>query len=250
MKQELHFTAMTMNLRFGLADSDENAWEIRKNLFPDLFSRYKPDLLGVQESNHFQTDDLDKILTDHRYVGKIKPEHETWQNNPIFYRNSFHCLDVTHFFLSGTPQVQSGFQGSEWPRQCIIGLFEHKEKKLVFANTHFDFNESVQIKSAELVIKHLAAFPDSLPSVITGDFNSPPQSGAREVFRRNGFAGVFENTDMTTFHRFKGEETGVHVDWILYRGGLEVEDGLVIKDSFNGRYPSDHYPVLVKFRMD
>jgi endonuclease/exonuclease/phosphatase family metal-dependent hydrolase len=58
--------------------------------------------------------------------------------------------------------------------------------------------------------------------------------------RRTGPAG--------TMHAFTGEGRG-RIDWVLYRGDVEVESVEVITRNEDGLYPSDHFPVLVTARL-
>lgn len=243
------YTVMTMNLRFGLADDGDNSWQNRKHICAGILKKYPATFLGVQESNHFQTRFLIKNLGDHHFIGWHNPLKERWQSNLIFYHKTWKCLKNRHYFLSSTPKVESRMKGSQWPRQCVIGLFQRASDRVIVANTHFDFDESVQKKSAELVLRFLSEFPGDCPVMITGDFNSNPGSRAHEFFRENGFLEAFDNNPSTTFHRFKGEATGEHIDWILYRGDIKISGKKIITDSDSGRYPSDHYPVMAGFSM-
>ena len=245
--KENDFTVMTMNLRFGLADDGDDSWQNRKHLFAEVLKRYPPGFIGVQESNHFQTGYFSRKLLDHNSIGLYNPSKERWQSNPIFYHNTWKCLKDKHYFLSATPDVESKMSGSKWPRQCVIGLFQSASHRIIVANTHFDFAQSVQVKSAALVIRFLSEFPKDCPVIITGDFNSNPGSKVHAVFQENGFAETFDNQHSTTFHKFTGEETLDHIDWILYRGKIKIIRKKIITDSFSGRYPSDHYPVMAVF---
>ena len=239
---------MTMNLRFGLADDGKNSWQNRKPLCAQLLQRYPSHFIGVQESNHFQTEFLIQNLPDHSFIGWHNRSKERWQSNLIFYHNTWTCLESRHYFLSSTPDKESKIPGSKWPRQCVIGVFQNASQRIIAANTHFDFNAVVQEKSASLVIKFLSDFPEDCPVVITGDFNAAPDSIARAVFQKNGFFEAFDNQPATTFHNFKGEATNAHIDWILYRGNIKQIQRKIIIDSFSGQYPSDHYPVRVTFQ--
>jgi len=220
--KENDYSVMTLNLRFGLADDGENSWENRKHLWPEIFKRYPADFLGIQESNHFQTEFLIRNLSDHHFIGWHNPSKERWQSNLIFYHKTWECLKNNHYFLSPTPDIESKMPGSKWPRQCVIGLFQNASSRIIIANTHFDFTESVQEKSAALVIKFLSEFPKDCPVIITGDFNSNPGSKAHKVFQANGFAEVFDDHPSTTFHKFIGEASRKHIDWILYRGNIKI----------------------------
>jgi endonuclease/exonuclease/phosphatase family metal-dependent hydrolase len=244
---ENDFSVITTNLRFGLAQDGDNSWPNREPLFALVLKRYPATFLGVQESNHFQTRFLKDTLKDHAFIGWHNQSNERWQSNLIFYHNSWECIQHKHHFLSDTPDVESRLLGSKWPRQCTIGLFKKDDHRIVMANTHFDFDESVQEKSAKLVMKFLSAFPNNCPVIITGDFNASPDSRAYLFFREKGFFEVFDNAYSTTFHKFKGEATLDHIDWILYRGNIKKIQKKIITDSFNGCYPSDHYPVMATF---
>ena len=239
---------MSVNLRFGLADDGENAWENRCKAFPLLFQHNKPDFIGMQEANNFQTRYLAQHLSGYRFIGVRNPSPATWQNNLIFYKREWTCLSKHHFFLSETPYEMSKLEGSRWPRQCVMGHFGFQNRELVVITTHFDFEAKVQKRSAELVLEFLEQFPKGIPVVLTGDFNAPPESSAHQTFRAKGFRDSFSGSHSSTFHGFTGDDLGEHIDWILYKGHLEVASSRVIKRSFDGVYPSDHYPILSRFR--
>ena len=242
-------TVMTMNLRFGLANDGPHAWEHRKSLVAKVLDAYPCDFIGFQEVNHFQAEFVTRLLADHGYIGWYNKGLKWWQNCLILFDPSWQCLGHRHFFLSRTPDVPSMLPGSRWPRQCIIGWFKKKNRYLLCANTHFDFKSKVQQQSAGLVMEFLNYFPKGIPQIITGDFNATPGSPAHRCFKSNGFGLVMESRPVTTFHDFTGKKTGLHIDWILYRGGLSPVSEQVIQDSFNGLFPSDHYPVRSGFTL-
>lgn len=238
---------MTVNLRFGLADDGKHSWIHRKNVYPALFRTIDPDFIGVQEANDFQVEFLSKILKGYRFIGKRETSNKSWQHNIIFYKNQWVCRENKLYFLSETPLKESKLDESKWPRQCTIGLFENGKNRLIHANTHFDFKSSVQEKSASFVLDFLKDFPENLPTVITGDFNTSPDSHTYTLFMEHGFRDLFEKDHSSTFHGFTGKDLGGHIDWILYRGDLHGIEKKIIRDSFEGVYPSDHYPVVTAF---
>jgi len=246
----MNISIMTFNLRFGLAEDGDNAWLLRKPLVEKLLRKYPADFIGFQESNHFQTEFLASVLSDHRFVGWHNREVERWQSDPIYFHDSWKCLRHQHRFLSETPAVESRLPGSKWPRQCVLGLFEKDNRQVILANTHFDFDEDIQKKSAEILLGFLEDYPPDIPVVITGDFNANPGSQAYSVFMNAGFSEVSQDRYATTFHGFSGKETGRHIDWILYRGDLTLTQSEIIIESSAGRFPSDHYPVLSRFAPD
>jgi len=245
----MKLTIMTFNLRFGLAEDGENGWQNRKPLVEKVLHRYQADFIGFQESNHFQTEFLERALPGHGLIGWHNRQVERWQSNPVCHHDAWRCLHHRHRFLSDTPDVESRLPGSKWPRQCVTGLFEKEKSRVVIANTHFDFDEKVQRRSAELLLDFLADYPGEVPALITGDFNARPGSAACRVFDGAGFSEVFTGRPATTFHGFSGRPTGSHIDWILYRGDFVLERSAILTDSFEGRCPSDHYPVRAVFRL-
>ena len=114
---------------------------------------------------------------------------------------------------------------------------------MLVANTHLDYDPGVQETSAKLIIDFLNSFIPRIPTVIIGDFNAKPKSPTHERFRKAGFGLVLDGKPITTYHHFEGRSTGQHIDWILFKGGLEPVLEEVVTKDFNGAFPSDHYPV-------
>lgn len=251
------FSAMTFNLRFGLADDGANSWRRRKKALPALFRKYRPDFIGFQECNPFQIDYLAEILVGYEHIGKLSPAPENWQNNVIFYRHGWEPTISRHLFLSETPSVPSKFKGSRWPRQATIGMFTSNRRRLICVNTHFDFAENIQTRSAHLIMEQLAELPSEVPAILSGDFNTIPGQNCYVVFtgkdRRLSPDGPwFRNAASKplkgTYHGFEGRTDGDHIDWILYRGCISVAGYEVVEGKFDGVYPSDHFPVIAEFK--
>ncbi len=246
---------MTINVRFGLADSGQNSWEKRKASFLALFDAYRPDFIAMQEVNHFQADFFQTHLREYHYIGKREPAPPFWQDVLIFYKKHWYCQDSQRFFLSDTPDVPSRLSDSKWPRQCVMGRFRRENRQVICVNTHFDFADNVQQKSARLILKRLSRFSRrSLPQILFGDFNAVPGNNCYDIFMRSGdttspFADVFDAGATGTFHNFTGEPVGGRVDWILWRGQARLLDQKIITEQLAGRYPSDHFPVYAFFQL-
>ena len=248
-------SVLTLNLRFGLADDGANSWDLRKEIFPALLAKYREDFMGFQEANDFQVEFIDNILTEYNFIGKRSPAPVFWQNNVIFYKKTWDCVFYEHFFLSSTPFIPSRLSGSRWPRQCTIGIFQNRWRRVILINTHFDFNAAVQKESAGIVMNRLARLPFDLPVIIVGDFNAVPQSPCYMLFTEgNGnvpiLKDVFSKPFPGTHHGFTGNTNGDYIDWILFRGNLKLQDKRTIHDKINGKYPSDHFPVSAVFSWE
>ena len=188
------FSALTFNLRFGLADDGANSWDHRKKALPALFKKYHPDFIGLQEANDFQIDYVAKILIGYEFIGKRSPAPTNWQNNVIFFKSKWALIVYKHLFLSQTPTIPSKFRDSRWPRQCTIGMFTSNGRKLICINTHFDFAENVQTNSAVLIMEHLSKLPSNVPAILLGDFNATPKQNCYGVFtgknEKSAFKGI------------------------------------------------------------
>ena len=251
------FSALSFNLRFGLADDGVNNWDHRKKALPALFEKYHPDFIGLQEANDFQIDYLAKILDGYDFIGKRSPAPSSWQNNVIFFKSKWDPTVSRHLFLSQTPTVPSKFQDSRWPRQCTIGMFTNSHRKMICINTHFDFAENVQTNSAVLIMEQLSKLPSNVPAVLLGDFNSTPKQNCYGIFtgekKKSSLQGLWFKNAATkpypgTYHGFNGHTNGEHIDWILYRGHIAPVDYTMVVSTFEGIYPSDHFPVYARFK--
>ncbi len=247
------FSAMTANLRFGRADDGKNGWDYRKEAMVEVFKTYQPDILAVQEANDFQAHFLIERLEEYGHVGFRPVAPAFWQSNIIFYKNDWVLKDKKHFFMSYTPEVESKWEDSKWPRQCTMALLEKDGRSLACADTHFDFLSEVQVRSARLLLEMLEDFAPGSPALVMGDFNADPQSPCRQVFEaEGGFADPFDGRFGGTHHGFTGKPVTGRIDWMLYRGEVQpiLHTRKIVRDRFLGKYPSDHFPVYCNFHRD
>jgi len=129
---------------------------------------------------------------------------------------------------------------------------------IICVNTHLDFDPSVQIKSAKLIMDRVLRFPSDIPVIMVGDFNTTPFSPCYEIFTGHGqktetqecyFKNAFKKPYPGTHHGFTGNINGDYIDWILYRGKIVKQDCRVIRNTIDGLYPSDHFPVYATFKL-
>lgn len=250
------FSILTLNLRFGLADDGPQAWVYRRPLLRQFLETHDDDFLMFQEANDFQIDFLAECLPEYALIGKRHPAPPAWQNNVIFYRAPWQLDQSDHFYLSATPDIPSQFAASLWPRQCTLGRFSAGPHELVCATTHLDFDETVQVDSAKIILARIDRMASDRPVVLAGDFNCTPTSSCHAIFTRPGdtnrprrptFRNVLEPSFPGTFHGFKGGDGSRCIDWILYRGAIVRHHAGVIPFQAGACYPSDHYPVAADF---
>ncbi len=177
-------------------------------------------------------------------------------------------LDAGGFWLSATPERFSASWGTRQIRSANWVRFRllSSGTEILHLNCHLDHvSEPARARASELITHHLPKLGgDSVPVVLTGDFNCDPGSEAYRTFVHAGFADahlVAGGGQENTFHRFRGEgfepkdpDRQVRIDWILVRGGPRsrwaVRRCATIRDAEPPLYPSDHYPVLAHLSLE
>ncbi len=161
------------------------------------------------------------------------------------------------FWLSDTPDVAGSITwGHPHPRMVSWALFERRDdgKRFYLFNTHLPYreqDEAARLKGAQAIARHLATLPEDVPVVLTGDFNTTPDSEVHAVLAQTlrdawTTAPRVEGID-ATFHGFTGKADR-RIDWIFVKG-LQVDAATSVTTRWGGRYPSDHFPVVVTLRL-
>jgi endonuclease/exonuclease/phosphatase family metal-dependent hydrolase len=56
--------------------------------------------------------------------------------------------------------------------------------------------------------------------------------------------------DVRTGHGFKGTRQGNKIDYIFVSPATKVLEAEILYDNVDGKYPSDHYPVIASFVLN
>jgi len=249
---------MSFNVRTITGPDGPNRWEMRKDLFADTIRQMDPDVIGTQELGQQQGDDTVARLPQFTWFGRDRFGAHKDEHMGIFYRNDrLKLIKSGDFWLSDTPdKVASITWGNIFPRMVNWALFERlsDHKRFYLLDTHFpyrDSDEEARSKSAHEMAEWVKSLPKGTPVIITGDFNTGPDSESHRML-----TATFKDAWMTasdkkgpaeTFHNFTGK-ADKRIDWILYRG-VEVKTFETITISKDGRYPSDHFPIQADFAL-
>lgn len=95
---------------------------------------------------------------------------------------------------------------------------------------------------------------EGYPVILTGDFNSPPQSEPIIIITKQLIdsqtadkslsmapEGTFNNFDTST-------PSSERIDYIFTGKGFSPKSYTILRETFDGRYPSDHFPVIAVIR--
>jgi len=256
---------MTFNIRYGTAEDGENAWPHRRQLVFDTIRANDPDVFGLQEVLAFQGAELTEALPEYVFVGVGRDDGaDKGEFCPIMFRKKrFTLLESGHFWLSEQPE-QPGSVGwdaalpriATWVR---LGYRNRAFNEIYMLNVHFDHQGSkARLESAKLVRLFVEAKAGQ-PIVVMGDFNCGPRSEPyRELTRAAGNLAELRDPyvklgrterDAGTFNDFRGNRSGERIDWILHNRRFEPLDIAIDRRDFDGRYPSDHFPVTATLRL-
>ncbi|WP_241231268.1 endonuclease/exonuclease/phosphatase family protein [Sphingomonas koreensis] len=248
---------MSFNVRLPVAADGPNRWEARQGLFVETIRRADADIIGTQELWKIQADHLIAKLPRYSWFGIDRRGGHADEHMGVFYRRDrLKLVQLGNFWLSDTPDVPGSISwGHPYPRMATWGLFETIPggKRFWFINTHFPYraeDEAAREKGAAAIAAWIAARPDGAPVVLTGDFNTVPDSGTHNALGA-GLADAWDAAKVRsgpaeTFHAFTGKADR-RIDWVFARG-LTAARVETVTFGRNGRYPSDHFPVVVDYR--
>lgn len=254
---------MSFNVRYGTAMDKENAWPKRKNILVNCIRTANPDLLGVQECLDFQAKYIAEQIPDFDWVGIGRDKGGKGEMTAVFYRKSLlEKNDARHFWLSETPDVPASVSwDSSLTRMATMLKFTHKpsSRPLVFVNTHLDHKgEQARQQGIGVIDAQTAAYAPDLPLILTGDFNaagglSKPHAIAIEKgFKDSWIETADKKGPPVTWSNFEAPKPGTdsRIDWIMYKGNIKPLSCETMTYNENGRYPSDHFPVLAVLEIN
>jgi endonuclease/exonuclease/phosphatase family metal-dependent hydrolase len=252
---------MSFNIRLDVTSDGENRWDLRKEKVAALMNYYDADFIGCQEVQHHQLQFLKARLANYDYIGIGRDDgKEAGEYSCIFYdKEKFILLQESTFWLSATPDTVSMGWDAVCNRVCTYGLFESVKTKQLFwvFNTHFDhIGKTARLESAKLIIERIQRFAND-PVIFSGDLNCKPEEAsyqyinaalqnARDVSREPAYGPP----DTWNAFAFDKPPSG-RIDHIFIskHKKLSVKKFSTITDSYEKKYPSDHFPILATLEL-
>jgi endonuclease/exonuclease/phosphatase family metal-dependent hydrolase len=254
---------MSFNLRYDNPGDGINAWPNRRDWVSSLIRFHGADVVGVQEALATMLRDMDTRLPGFARIGVGRRDGvSAGEFSAILYRtNRLAVQDSGTFWLSPTPAVV-GSKGWDAAIERIATWARFRDRQngcgFVVLNAHFDhMGETARQESARLIRRQLGVLAAGLPIVMTGDLNSTPSSTAYRALTRDTISeatpplrDAFANSltehygPTSTWNAFKAIEPGQRIDYVLVSSTVTVISHGILPDSWDGRFPSDHLPVL------
>ncbi len=252
------FKIATYNIRQKNTHDVGNMWDERKDAVTNLIKYHQFEIFGTQEGFKDQLVDMENRLPGYKYIGVGRDDGaEKGEYSAIFYNTArFEVSKSGTFWLSAT-DISSPNKGwdAALPRICTWGIFKDKKtkKQFIMMNTHFDHVGVVARKeSAKLMMAKAKEFAGNLPLVITGDFNVSETDEAYFTLANSKVVADcytkidFKYAPSSTFNGFgKNVAASGRIDHIFVTPQFKVKKYGILTDTYAGKYPSDHFPVVV-----
>lgn len=248
----------TFNIRYDNPGDTGNLWVNRSPVCASLIRFHGFDILGTQEGLKHQLDDLQRQLPEYAYYGigrddgKDKGEHSA-----IFIRKDrFKVLDQGNFWLSQTPEKPGPGWDANLNRICTwLKLQDKKLKKTFYVfNAHYD-HQGVQARkeSSKLILSRIQSIAGNADVVFMGDLNGNHQSEWYLLLKNSGVLkdalfetdNAYRNTGSFNSFRTNNPSKDV-IDHIFVSSKFTVKRYGILTDTYHGKFPSDHYPVLAE----
>lgn len=254
-------TVLTYNIRYDNPGDGDDVWPKRRDFLVGQLRFQAPDIFGIQEGLHRQVVYLSEQLPAYTRIGAGRDDgKEGGEYSALFFlKKRFGVLASGTFWLSETPDTVSKGWDAALPRICTFAHLHDSlsDKNLWVFNTHFDhMGKEARRRSAELILLKIKEKNVSYaPVVLLGDFNAEPLEDPISVLKRSLADARSASEEPPfgpegTFNGFKFHEpVQRRIDYIFFnQKDLTVKRHAVLSDSRDCHYPSDHLPVLARFR--
>ncbi|WP_128547334.1 endonuclease/exonuclease/phosphatase family protein [Larkinella soli] len=250
----------TYNIRYDNRGDSLNPWKDRAPVIADLVRFHDFDIFGTQEGLYNQLQDLAGSLKEYTFFGAGRDDgKQAGEFSAIFYKkDKFDLLKSSTFWLSTTSDRPSKGWDAALPRVCTWGQFKDRASGRSFYvfNVHFDHRgQEARKESAALLLGRIKEMAGTTPVVLTGDFNFNQKNPNYELLAKSGLLkdtyelapiryapnGTFNSFDIKSKHDNR-------IDHIFVTSAFKVGRYGILTDTYGGRFPSDHFPVLVELK--
>jgi endonuclease/exonuclease/phosphatase family metal-dependent hydrolase len=237
-------------------------WTNRLPRILKIIEDHRLDVIGAQELKENQVADLREALGPGGYklVGRGRLAEGKSEGVYVIYNaRRFDCTASDTFQLSETPDVWgSSSWGSAYPRTCVWVQLKDREsgKEFRLYNTHLDnVSELARKKGMELTVGKINADVSAgMTAFLTGDFNNELKPGNAIDYVRKSMNDTAELSvtphqgPAKTLHGYNLQPVTL-IDYVFVKGKVRVLSHATLDDLPDGKFPSDHFPVVVNVTL-
>ena len=241
-------TVMSFNIHgFTTADRKEKSYYTRAPLMIKLIKENEPDIINFQETGNFEELFFKAHLLGYTFINSKSGLVTAFRND------RFSLLEYGKFWLSDTPDVES----FGWDAACIrTALYSYildnkTNKTYTITNTHLDHvGEQARINGIKLILEKMESL-SSGTMILCGDMNDFVGGEMYEEATKtlNDAQLVAKDTYLgpgATYHSYGRILKNARIDYFFLTPDIEINSYIVIDRTFDGIYPSDHFPILMK----
>lgn len=258
----------TYNLRNDNQSDVGNMWNDRYPYVGKLITYHDFDVFGTQEALPHQLIDLKNILDGYSFYGEGRDGNGQGEHAAIFYKtDKYTLLDKGDFWLSATPDVPS----KSWDAPCCnrictwVKLRDNETGKTFFVfNAHYDYEKDyARNQSSKLVLSKIKEIAKDEPVIFMGDLNGDASESWCTLIQDSGLLkdsyfetpnpyannssfnawGKLDHLDAIDAPILKEKQV---IDHIYVSDHFKVQKWGLLTDTYDyGKFPSDHFPILV-----
>lgn len=233
-----------------------NGWGHRYPVICKIVQFNDLDIFGTQEGKHNMLENMVDSLPGYKYIGIGRDDGKTkGEYSAIFYKTTrFKILKQGNFWLSTITDRPNKGWDAVLPRICTWAQFQDIKTgfKFYFFNLHMDHIGVVARKeSAHLVLQKIKEMAGNSATIFTGDFNVDQHNESyKEVLSTGVLQDCFNLAPIKlatngSFNAFNlNTKTDSRIDHIFVTKQFNVKRYAILTNSYNGKAPSDHYPVV------
>ncbi len=248
---------MSCNVRcFSPTDFGKKSWFYRAPLVLANIRDNAPDIIGFQEVMPLHYDYLTENLIGYDNIITYRDESLLSEGCPVFFRSDKYTLkDKGSFWLSETPEKMSRDWDSACYRICSYVILTDiaSGRDFVVFNTHLDHvSDEARVKGIGVVLDKIKQF-GGLPSILMGDLNAAENSVTYKSATENFLDVKYQTEDTMTSCTFQAWGQALDrpcIDYIMIsKTGFKVDKYAVITKTYDGVYPSDHFPIFAELEL-
>ena len=245
---------ITFNIRRDSPSDGENNWEYRKDAIVNMILDKKPSIICMQECMpHMWKYLYYTLINYYREYSLDCYNKKSLLDSKLFISEGIGILfDATKYrvFDQGYIRLHKGFGfDTKYFRICqYIGLCDlNTNEKFYVFNTHLDHKTKPdKYNSCVLIHNKIQEICKDYPVYICGDFNAEISwTNCLDVLKDNYKCSLDKctNKSVGTVCGF-GKPTRINLDFCFYKN-TEINSSYILTDSYNSKYLSDHYPVII-----
>ena len=250
-------TVMSANVRcFSPLDLFRKSWFYRAKLIVENVRASAPDLIGFQEVTPMHYAYLTETLQGYASVIEYRDRSPLREGCPVFYNTAkFTLAEQGSFWLSETPEVMSKSWGAAFNRVCSYVLLTEKAsgKPLAVFNTHLDhISDAARIGGINVILDKLKSFGD-VPCILMGDLNAVEDSETYRAATARFLDAKYAAPDTdsgATFQKWGKRLDDENIDYFMIsKTGIVPLSYKVVRTTYDGVYPADHFPIELRCRL-